>query len=71
MRFVDIQRELCIRPGKNIDETLKSPLLQEKGYVTANPYRNKTHLRAHLGIRSGLTRAYVVYPTREQCTKSD
>ena len=36
MRLVDIQRELCIRPGKNIDETLKSALLQEKGYVTAN-----------------------------------
>ena len=35
-KFVDIQRELSIRPGANIDETLKSALLQEKGYVTSN-----------------------------------
>ena len=34
MRFVDIQWEICIRPGANIDETLKSELLQEKVYVT-------------------------------------
>ena len=36
MKFMDIQRELSIRPGANIDETLKSALLQEKGYVTSN-----------------------------------
>ena len=36
MRFSDIQRELCIRPGATVDDTLKSALLQEKGYVTAN-----------------------------------
>ena len=36
MRFSDIQRELCIRPGATVDDTLKSALLQEKGYVTAS-----------------------------------
>ena len=36
MRFSDIQRELCIRPGATEDDTLKSALLQEKGYVTTN-----------------------------------
>ena len=36
MRFEDIQRELCIRPGDSPEETLKSALLQEKGYVTAS-----------------------------------
>ena len=33
---MDIQRELSIKPGANIDETPKSALLQEKGYVTSN-----------------------------------
>ena len=36
MRFKDIQRELCIRPGDSPEETLKSALLQETGYVTAS-----------------------------------
>ena len=36
MRFSDILRELCIRPGATVDDTLKSALLQEKGYVTAS-----------------------------------
>ena len=36
MRSSDIQRELCIRPGATVDDTLKSALLQEKGYVTAS-----------------------------------
>ena len=34
MRYKDIQRELCIRPGANPEETLKSALLQEKGAQT-------------------------------------
>ena len=34
--FSDIQRELCIRPGATLDDTFKSALLQEKGYLTAN-----------------------------------
>ena len=45
MRFSDIQRELCIRPGATVDDTLKSALLQEKGYVTANTLQNQTHLQ--------------------------
>ena len=35
MRYKDIQRELCIRPGTTPEETLKSALLQEKGAQTA------------------------------------
>ena len=35
MRYKDIQRELCIRPGATPEETLKSALLQEKGAQTA------------------------------------
>ena len=41
MRFSDIQRELCIRRGATVDDTLKSALLQEKGYVTANTIQNQ------------------------------
>ena len=36
MRFNDIQRELCIRPGDSPEETLKSAPLQEKSSVTAS-----------------------------------
>ena len=36
MRFSDIQRELCIRSGATVDDTLESALLQEEGYITAN-----------------------------------
>ena len=36
LKFVDIQRELSVNPGLNIDETPKSALLKEKGYVTSN-----------------------------------
>ena len=36
MKFEDIQRELCIRPGKLPEKTLSSALLQETGYATAS-----------------------------------
>ena len=36
LKFVDIQRELSIKPRANIDETPKSALLKEKGHVTSN-----------------------------------
>ena len=36
MRLKDIQRELCIRPRNSSEETLKSTLLQGKGYVTTS-----------------------------------
>ena len=36
MKFSDLQSELCIRLGITVNDTLKSALLQEKGYVTAN-----------------------------------
>ena len=43
MKYKDIQRELCIRPGTTPEETLKSALLQEKGAQTA------TDLQKQLG----------------------
>ena len=36
IRYKNIQRELCIRPGATPEETLKSALLQEKGAQTAS-----------------------------------
>ena len=48
MRYKDIQRELCIRPGTTPEETLKSALLQEKGAQTA------TNLQKQLGCPSAL-----------------
>ena len=36
MRFSDIQKELCIRPGATVDDTLKSALHQEKRFVTTS-----------------------------------
>ena len=41
MRYKDIQRELCIRPGATPEETLKSALLQEKGAQTATYLQNQ------------------------------
>ena len=35
IRYKNIQRELCIRPGRTPKETLKSELLREKGAQTA------------------------------------
>ena len=43
MRYKDIPRELCFRPGNTPEETLKSALLQEKGAQTA------TSLQKQLG----------------------
>ena len=43
MRYKDIQRELCIRPGATPEDSLKSALLQEKGAQTA------TDLQRQLG----------------------
>ena len=36
IRDIFLCRELCIRPGATVDDTLKSALLQEKVYVTAS-----------------------------------
>ena len=46
MRYKDIPRELCFRPGNTPEETLKSALLQEKGAQTA------TCLQKQLGSSS-------------------
>ena len=46
MRYKDIPRELCFRPGNTPEETLKSALLQEKGAQTA------TSLQKQLGSSS-------------------
>ena len=36
MKFKDIQRELCLRPGNSPEETLRYALLKEAGYATAS-----------------------------------
>ena len=41
MRYKDVQRELCIRPGATPEETLKSALLQENGAQTATDLQNQ------------------------------
>ena len=41
MRYKNIQRELCIRPGNTSEETLKSALLQEKGAQTVTSLQNQ------------------------------
>ena len=67
MRYKDIQRELCIRPGATPEETLKSGLLQEKGAQTATdlqkqfgssstmvvfPIQNPVRVRIHVSNRN-------------------
>ena len=44
MKFKDIQRDLCIRPGNSPEETLKSALFQEKEYVTASTLQKQMGL---------------------------
>ena len=36
VKFSDIQREFCTRPGATINDTLKAPLIHGKDYATAN-----------------------------------
>ena len=48
MRYKDIQRELCIRPGATPEDSLKSALLQEQGAQTA------TDLQRQLGSSSSM-----------------
>ena len=49
MRYKDIQRELCIRPGATPEETLKSALLQEKGAQTAADLQKQFGSLASMG----------------------
>ena len=44
MKFKDIQRDFCIRPGNSPEETLKSALFQEKKYVTASTLQKQMGL---------------------------
>ena len=41
MKCTDIERELCIKLGATADYTLKSALLQEKGYVRSHVFRRQ------------------------------
>ena len=50
MRFEDIQRELSIRPGATLEETLKSALLQEKGPKPPLVYKNKSGIRQYRAV---------------------
>ena len=49
MRYKDIQRELCIRPGTTPEEALKSALLQEKGAQTATDLQKQLGSSASMG----------------------
>ena len=49
MRYKDIQRELCIRPGATPEDTLKSALLQEKGAQTATDLQRQLGSSASMG----------------------
>ena len=49
MRYKDIQRELCIRPGTTPEETLKSAMLQEKGAQTATDLQKQLGSSASMG----------------------
>ena len=57
MRYKDIQRELCIRPGATPEDTLKSALLQEKGAQTATDLQRQLRSSASMGnfSQSGAT----------------
>ena len=57
MRYKDIKRELCIRPGTTPEETLKSALLQEKGAQTATDLQKQLGSSASMGSfsQSGVT----------------
>ena len=52
MRYKDIQRELCIRPGTTPEETLKSALLQEKRAQTATNLQKQHGCPSASGIFS-------------------
>ena len=44
MKFKDIQRDLCIRPGNSPEEKLKSTPPEEKGYGTASTLKKQMDL---------------------------
>ena len=66
MRYKDIQRELCIRPGTTPEETLKSALLQEKGAQTATDLQKFFPVRIQFGSEhSHKTGTYIFCPREE------